>query len=190
MGNDKVVSRAAPAVVEDALTELLPTGARRLIEAAEFEECLSGFADERLPDGRRRVVRNGHLPRREIVTGIGAVEVEVPKLRSRSGSSAPFRSSLVPPYVRRSASLDAAVPWLYPHGVSTGRMRAAVSGAGGRGSGSRAVGERGDTSAWADEIHPNRDGFHKLTDHLVHAIEQAELQMNEEEDVCDYYDTG
>ena len=130
MGNDKVVSLAAPAVVEDALTELLRTGARRLIEAAvaaEFEECLSGFADERLPDGRRRVVRNGHLPRREILTGIGAVEVEVPKLRSRSGSSAPFRSSLVPPYVRRSASLDAAVPWLYLHGVSTGRMRAAVS---------------------------------------------------------------
>ena len=124
MGNDKVVSLAAPAVVEDALTELLRTGARRLIEAAvgaEFEECLSGFADERLPDGRRRVVRNGHLPRRDILTGIGAVEVEVPKLRSRSGSSVPFRSSLVPPYVRRSASLDAAVPWLYLHGVSTGR---------------------------------------------------------------------
>ena len=55
MGNDKVVSLAAPAVVEDALTELLRTGARRLIEAAvaaEFEECLTGFADERLPDGR------------------------------------------------------------------------------------------------------------------------------------------
>ena len=55
------------------------------------------------------------------------MEVEVPKLRSRSGSSVPFRSSLVPPYVRRSASLDAAVPWLYLHGVSTGQMRAAVS---------------------------------------------------------------
>ena len=98
MGNDKVVSLAVPAVVEDALTELLRTGARRLIEAAvaaEFEECLTGFADDQLPDGRRRVVRNGHLPRREILTGIGAVEVEVPKLRSRSGSSAPFRSSLV-----------------------------------------------------------------------------------------------
>ena len=130
MGNDKAVLLAAPAMVEDALRELLRTGARRLIEAAlaaEFEECLSGFADERLPDGRQRVVRNGHLPRREILTGIGAVEVEVPKLRSRSGSSVPFRSSLVPPYVRRSASLDAAVPWLYLHGVSTGQMRAAVS---------------------------------------------------------------
>ena len=71
MGNDKVVSLATPAVVEDALTELLRTAARRLIEAAvaaEFEECLSGFADERLPDGRRRVVRNGHVPRREILT--------------------------------------------------------------------------------------------------------------------------
>ena len=147
MGNDKVVSLAAPAVVEDALTELLRTGARRLIEAAvaaEFEECLTGFADERLPDGRHRVVRNGHLPRREILTGIGAVEVEVPKLRSRSGSSVPFRSSLVPPYVRRSASLDAAVPWLYLHGVSTGQMRAAVSALVGEEAARGFVGERGE----------------------------------------------
>ena len=130
MGNDKVVSLAAPAVVEDALTELLRTGARRLIEAAvaaEFGEYLSAFEEQKLPDGRRRVVRNGHLPERQILTGIGAVDVRVPKARSRSGSQEPFRSSLVPPYVRRSASVDAAVPWLYLHGVSTGQMRAAVS---------------------------------------------------------------
>ena len=57
----------------------------------------------------------------------GAVDVRVPKARSRSGSAEPFRSALVPPYVRRSASVDAAVPWLYLHGVSTGQMRAAVS---------------------------------------------------------------
>ena len=129
MSNDTVVSLAAPARVSDPLTELLRTGARRLIEAAvtaEFEEYLSGFVQEQLPDGRQRVVRNGHLPERKILTGVGEVDVRVPKARSRSGSPEPFRSSVVPPYVRRCASLDAAIPWLYLHGVSTGQMRQAV----------------------------------------------------------------
>ena len=147
MGNDKVVSLAAPAVVEDVLTELLRTGARRLIEvavAAEFEECLTGFGDERLPDGRQRVVRNGHLPRREILTGIGAVEVEVPKLRSHSGSSVPFRSSLVPPYVRPQCESRRRGSVVVPaRGVDGSDARGGV-GAGGRGSGSRAVVERGE----------------------------------------------
>ena len=121
MSNDTVVSLAAPARVSDPLTELLRTGARRLIEAAvtaEFEEYLSGFVHEKLPDGRQRVVRNGHLPERKILTELGEVDVRVPKSRSRSGSPEPFRSSVVPPYVRRCASLDAAIPWLYLHGVS------------------------------------------------------------------------
>ena len=80
MSNDTVVSLAAPARVSDPLTELLRTGARRLIEAAvtaEFEEYLSGFVQEKLPDGRQRVVRNGHLPERKILTGLGEVDVRV-----------------------------------------------------------------------------------------------------------------
>ena len=73
MSNDTVVSLAAPARISDPLTELLRTGARRLIEAAvtaEFEEYLSAFVQEQLPDGRQRVVRNGHLPERKILTGL------------------------------------------------------------------------------------------------------------------------
>ena len=70
------------------------------------------FMPEKLPDGRQRVVRNGHLPERKILTGLGEVEVQVPKAHSRSGAAAPFRSCLVPPYVRRCTSLDAAIPWL------------------------------------------------------------------------------
>ena len=62
-----------------------------------------------------------------MLTGLGEVEVRVPKSRSRSGSAEPFRSSVVPPYVRRCASLDAAIPWLYLHGASTGQMRQAVA---------------------------------------------------------------
>ena len=101
MSNDNVVSLATPAGGWDPLTELLRTGARRLIEAAvsaEFEEYRSAFGPEKLPDGRQRVVRNGHLPERQILTGLGEVEVRVPKARSRSGSPAPFRSSVVPPH--------------------------------------------------------------------------------------------
>ena len=107
MSNDTVVSLVAPARVCDPLTELLRSGARRLIEAAvtaEFEEYLSAFVQEKLPDGRQRVVRDGHLPERKILTGLGEVEVRVPRSRSRSGSPEPFRSSVVPPYVRRCAT--------------------------------------------------------------------------------------
>ena len=130
MSNDTVVSLGVPARVCDPLTELVRTGARGLIEAAvtaEFEEYLSAFVQEKLPDGRQRVVRSGHLPERKLLTGLGEVDVRVPKARSRSGSPEPFRSSLVPPYVRRCASLDAAIAWLYLHGVSTGQRRQAVA---------------------------------------------------------------
>ena len=132
MSKDNVVSLSAPAagVISDPLTGLLRNNARRLVAlavAAEFEEYLSAFSEERLPDGRHRVVRNGYLPEREILTGIGAVEVAVPKARGRSGELEPFHSSVAPRYVRRCASLDAAIPWLYLRGISTGDMRKAVS---------------------------------------------------------------
>ena len=137
MSDDTVVSLVGPARFSDPLTELLRSGARRLIEAAvsaEFEDYLSAFVLEKLPDGRQQVVRNGHLPERKVLTGVGVVDVRVPKARSRSGSPEPFRSSVAPPYVRRCASLDAAIPWLYLHGVSTGQMRQAIA---------ALVGERG-----------------------------------------------
>ena len=106
MSNDSVVSLAAPSEVSDPLTELLRNSARRLIQAAvaaEFEEYLSAFETETLADDRRRVVRNGHLFERQILIGVGAVEVQAPKARSRSRAPEPIQSSLVPPYVRRSA---------------------------------------------------------------------------------------
>ena len=74
MDNDNVVALAAPAAVSDPLTELLRSGARQLIEPAvmaEFEDYLAAFDDQKLPDGRQRVVRNGHLPERYVLTGIG-----------------------------------------------------------------------------------------------------------------------
>ena len=114
---------------QDLLSTMLRDGAQRLIAEAlqvEFEEFLSRFAERRDDQGRLAVVRNGFQPRRDIVTGLGPVSVRLPKARSRTEQVAVFRSTLVPPYVRRAKSLDAALPWLYLHGVSTGDMREAL----------------------------------------------------------------
>ena len=71
-------------------------------------------------------VRSGYHPERQIQTGIGPVTVQVPKVRSRDGKPASFRSALVPPYVRKTRFLEAALPWLYLKGVSTGEMESAL----------------------------------------------------------------
>jgi len=113
----------------DLLTELIRKGARQLIEQAvqaELSELLEQFGDRRTEDGRAGVVRNGYHPEREILTGVGPVSVKIPKVRSRLTDPVVFQSVLVPPYVRRSRSLDAAIPWLYLKGVSTGEMQSAL----------------------------------------------------------------
>ena len=130
MKQDNVIEFTRPEQVSDALSELLRAGARDLIEQAveaELRDYLSGMADRRDAKGRRAVVRNGHLPEREVLTGIGPVSVRVPKVRDRRGEGAVFHSKLVPPYVRRARSLDAALPWLYLHGLSTGDMSQALA---------------------------------------------------------------
>jgi len=129
MSKDTVVALRQPDG-KDLLSAMLREGAQQLIvEAlqAEFEEFLSQFAGQRDEHERAAVVRNGFQPRRELLTGLGAVSVQVPKARSRTPESVVFRSTLVPPYVRRAKSLDAALPWLYLHGVSTGDMREALA---------------------------------------------------------------
>lgn len=73
--------------------------------------------------GRLTVVRNGHLPEREIVTGVGNVTVKIPKVRYRSGGGVKFNSTLVPPYVRKAQREAAALPWLYLRGIATGDMQ-------------------------------------------------------------------
>ena len=100
--------------------ELLRMGARKLIEAAiqaELSEFLGQFEQRKTSEGKRGVIRNGYQPEREILTGIGAVSVRIPKVRSRTGEAVTFRSALVPPYVRKTKSLEAALPWLYLKGI-------------------------------------------------------------------------
>ena len=113
----------------DPLTELLRKGAQDLIgQAVELElaELLARYSDCRTGEGKAAVVRNGYHPRRELQTGIGPVTVRIPKVRSKSGEAVTFRSALVPPYVRKTASLEAALPWLYLKGISTGEMGEAL----------------------------------------------------------------
>ena len=113
----------------DPLTELLRKGARDLIGHAvelELAELLAQYSDCRTSEGKAAVVRNGYHPQRELQTGIGPVTVRIPKVRSKSGEPVTFRSALVPPYVRKTASLEAALPWLYLKGISTGEMGEAL----------------------------------------------------------------
>lgn len=129
MSQDNVIDFRKPEQIEDPLTELLRTGAKRLIQQAveaELNELLTAHAGETNPEGRAAVVRNGYLPEREVMTGVGPVGVKVPKVRSRGEETVVFRSSLVPPYVRRAKTLDAALPWLYLKGISTGQMSEAL----------------------------------------------------------------
>ena len=128
MANDTVIDLASPEGM-DPLTELLRNGARKLIAEAiqtELSEVLQQYGDQRTEDGRQRVVRNGYQPEREILTGVGKVSVKVPKLRSREGDPVSFQSAMVPPYIRKTATLEAAIPWLYLKGIATGQMQSAL----------------------------------------------------------------
>lgn len=129
MKKSNVIELAGRVGDADPLTELLRVGARQLIEQAvesELQELLVAHEDRRLTDGRAGVVRNGYLPERDIQTGLGPVTVKIPKVRAKSGEPVTFRSALVPPYVRKTRSLESALPWLYLKGVSTGEMSAAL----------------------------------------------------------------
>ena len=119
-----------PGVISDSLTDLLRRGARGLIETAveaELELLLDEYRNVTDLQGRRAVVRNGHLPERDILTGVGNIPVRVPKVRDRSGSGIKFNSAIVPPYVRKAQRVEAALPWLYLRGISTGDMQEALS---------------------------------------------------------------
>lgn len=114
---------------EDPLTDLLRRGARELILQAveeELESFLAQHSSKTVNDGRRAVVRNGYLPQRTIQTGIGDVTIQVPKVRDRSGSGIKFNSSLLPPYLKKTRSIEELLPWLYLKGISTGQYQEAL----------------------------------------------------------------
>lgn len=128
MPKSNVVPMLRPeAEPKDVLTEIARDGAKKMLAAAletEVEDFLAAHRGQAGPDGRQRLVRNGSLPSREIQTGIGGIEVTVPRVRDRGGDAGQpkirFSSKIVPPYLRRSRSMEEFLPWLYLKGVSTG----------------------------------------------------------------------
>jgi putative transposase len=125
LGDTNVFQLCQPGSFADPLTEVLRNGARALLMQAveaEVAALLSSHADKLTDDGRQRLVRHGHLPEREIMTGIGPVAVRCPRVRDRSGEDPErirFSSAILPPYARRSKSLEVLIPILYLKGIST-----------------------------------------------------------------------
>src|SRR3954451_13292271 len=116
---------------QDVLTEILRDGARRMLaEAIEAEVATWIDAHAHLRDaaGRRQVVRNGHLPERTIQTGIGDIPVQQPRVHDRRPPEQreKFTPAVLPPYLRRTRSLDQLIPWLYLKGISTGDFSEAL----------------------------------------------------------------
>jgi transposase-like protein len=116
----------------DPLTDILRSGARRLIEQAveaELSAFLVAHADDKTEDGMARLVRHGHLPEREVMTGIGPVPVKVPRVRDRGTGDdrIRFRSSILPPWLRKAKSIEDLLPWLYLKGISTGDFQEALA---------------------------------------------------------------
>jgi len=130
MSKDNVISLEKPEENADLLTGLLRAGARELITQAvhaELTEFLTRYEDVMDSLGRRQVFRNGYLPQREIMTGIGPVDIQVPKTRDKGGHGLHFRSELLPPYIKRTKSVETVLPWLYLKGISTGDFSEALA---------------------------------------------------------------
>ena len=109
MTNDTdIITLRQPESIDDPLTEIARGGARRMLAAAlraEADAFVAQHAEETLPDGRQRVVRHGHGPERSMQTGIGAIDVQRPKVRDRAADvpaeqKIRFTSAILPNWAR------------------------------------------------------------------------------------------
>jgi putative transposase len=160
VSNDNVFKLIQPGSFDDQLTEILRRGARTLLAQAveaEVADFLAEHADLKTQDGRQRMVRHGHLPEREVVTGIGPVAVRQPRVRDRAAAADDpgrirFTPAILPPYMRRSKSIETLLPILYLKGISTGDFSealAALLGKDAAGLSASAIGRLKD--GWLDE---------------------------------------
>ncbi|MEQ5828069.1 transposase [Sulfitobacter sp. NFXS29] len=144
----------------DPLTDILCSGARRLIEPAveaELSALLAAHTDETTEDGRSRVVCHGYRPERELMTGTGPVLVRVPRVRHRAAGIEKVRStsSILPPYLRKAKPVEKLLPRLYLKGISAGDFQEALAAL----LGPNAAGMSPNTisrlkAAWWDEYDP------------------------------------
>jgi putative transposase len=124
-------SVAFPSTSRDALTEILCQGAQAMLTTAieaEVAQWIEGHEHLRDERGRRQVVRNGYLPERSITTGIGPVKIRQPRVadRRKKDEAEPFSSKILPPYLRKTKSIEELLPWLYLKGISTGDFNEAL----------------------------------------------------------------
>lgn len=137
-------SGTIPVPSRDVLTGILREGAQRLLGQAieaEVDAWIERHAELQDECGHRQVVKNGHHPTRTLVTGVGPVEVSQPRVLDRrivgandggesidaEGQSVErFRSSILPPYLRKTKAIEELIPWLYLKGISTGGFAEAL----------------------------------------------------------------
>ena len=135
MSEANVVTLLQPGSFADPLSEVLRNGARSLLAQAveaEVAEFLAKHGDLKTASGLSRMVRHGHLPEREVMTGIGPVGVRQPRVRDRGVAAENvgrirFTPTILPPYARRSRSLEVLIPILYLKGLSTGDFEEALA---------------------------------------------------------------
>ena len=114
--NDNVISIETPV---NPLEQLLKTGAQQLLAQAieaELATLLAQYKDETV-EGLQRIVKNGHHPERSIQTGLGDIDVKIPKVRDRKKGGVKFNSTLIPPYLKRTKNIEELIPWLYLRGI-------------------------------------------------------------------------
>ena len=132
MTDTNVLKLVQPGTFSDLLTDVLRSGAHALLAQAveaEVASFLAANAHLQTEDGRQRLVRHGHLPERRVATGIGAVTVCQPRVRDRGQPGEPpirFSPAILPPYARRTKSLEVLIPILHLKGVSTGDFEEAL----------------------------------------------------------------
>jgi transposase-like protein len=116
----------------DVLTEVIRQGAKQLLSQAieaEVAEWIKRHQEHQDAQGRQGVVRNGFLPPRTILTGIGPVDVKQPRVHDRrpTEEAEKFTSQILPPYLRKTKSIEELIPWLYLKGISTGDFNEALA---------------------------------------------------------------
>ena len=117
---------------KDVLTEVLREGAQQMLVTAieaEVTDWIESHAHLKNEQGHRQVVRNGYLPERKITTGVGTVPVRQPRVHDRrpEGEKEKFTSKILPPYLRKTKSIEDLVPWLYLKGISSGDFPQALA---------------------------------------------------------------